>query len=356
MSYHAPLQLLDLIQSHRITAVIYVAAKLGIPDLLLEAPRRTEEIARSTGSNQAAITRLLYALCTIGICERTNGAAYSLTVLGTSLAESAQPSVKAWAIFEGEMLNKSWSGLLETIKTGKTAAELRGFVDSFDMMARSPENVHMFNRAMADLTRLVTADVVTAYDFSRFTHLLDVGGGSGELLGAVLMRYPHLRGAVFDLDRCSEVATNHLREIGCEDRATFIAGDFFESVPAVADAIILKSVIHDWNNERSQQILRNCRRAIPVDGTLLLAERLISDVPSIAADDRSHALSDLNMMRGPGGLERTSAQYEELLKSAGFQVVRVVPAGRFSVIEAKPAVTNGTHVRAYRTNIRQLAS
>jgi DNA-binding HxlR family transcriptional regulator len=342
MISHAPLQLLDLIQSHRVTAVIYVAAKLGIPDLLLEAPRMTEEIARSTGSNQAAITRLLYALCTLGICERTIGAAYSLTVMGTSLAESAQPSVKAWAIFEGEILYKSWSGLLDTIKSGKTAAELRGFIDSFDMMGRSPENVHIFNGAMADLTRLVTADVVAAYDFSGFTHLLDVGGGSGELLGAVLTRYPQLRGTVFDLERCTDAATNHLQEIGCENRATFIAGDFFESVPAVADAIILKSVIHDWNSERSQQILGNCRRAIPADGTLLLAERLISDVPTIAADHRSHALSDLNMMRGPGGQERTSAQYEELLKCAGFEVVRIVPAGRFSVIEAKPALTNGT--------------
>lgn len=337
MSSRAPLQLLDLIQSHRVTAVIYVAAKLGIPDLLVEAPRTTEEIARSTGSNQAAIARLLYTLCTIGICERTNGATYSLTVMGNSLAESAQPSVKAWAIFEGEMLYKSWFGLVDTIKSGKTAAELRGFVDSFDMMGRSPENVHIFNGAMANLTRLVTADVIAAYDFSKFTHLLDVGGGSGELLGAVLKRYPRLHGTVFDLERCADAATNHLKEIGCENRAAFIAGDFFESVPAVADAIILKSVIHDWNNERSQEILRNCRRAIPADGTLLLAERLISEVPTTAEDHRAHALSDLNMMRGPGGLERTPAQYEELLKDAGFEVVRIVPAGRFSVIEAKPA-------------------
>jgi len=234
------------------------------------------------------------------------------------------------------MLARSWSGMLETIMTGKTAAQLLGFDSSFDLMARAPENVRIFNAAMADLTGLVTADVLSAYDFSRVSHLMDVGGGSGELIGAVALRYPHLRATVFDLPRCAEAASAHLAHLGVGDRAGFLAGDFFESVPAAADAVILKSVIHDWDDRRSDKILQNCRRALPQDGTLLLVERLMPEQADNSGEHRSHAMSDLNMLRGPGGMERSEAQYRALLEQAGFRTTSVVAAGRFSVIEAEP--------------------
>ena len=131
--------------------------------------------------------------------------------------------------------------------TGKTAAQLLGLESSFDMMARAPDNVRLFNAAMADLTALVTTDVLAVYDFSRVSHLMDVGGGSGELIGAVARQYGHLRATIFDLARCADVASNHLTKMGVGDRASFLAGDFLESIPAIADAIILKSVIHDWD-------------------------------------------------------------------------------------------------------------
>ena len=234
------------------------------------------------------------------------------------------------------MLSRSWSGMLETIMTGKTAAQLQGFDNSFDLMARMPETVRTFNAAMAELTALVTADVLAAYDFSRISHLLDVGGGSGELIGAVAKRYGHISGTVFDLPRCEEAATAHLARLGVSDRANFQAGDFFESVPAAADSIILKSIIHDWNDARSCTILQNCRRAIPEAGTLLLVERLMPAVLGHDDEHKSHALSDLNMMRGPGGMERTEAQYRDLLGRTGFRINSIAPAGRFNVIEAKP--------------------
>jgi len=165
---------------------------------------------------------------------------------------------------------------------------------------------------------------------------MDVGGGSGELIGAVAKQYPRIHGTVFDLSRCAEAASDHLARMGVADRTSFRAGDFFESVPAIADAIILKSVIHDWNDQRSCVILQNCRRAIPENGTLLLVERLMSEAPAVSDDDKSHAMSDLNMLRGPGGMERTEAQYRDLLNKAGFRTMSVLPAGRFSVIEARP--------------------
>lgn len=334
----AAVALFDMIQSHRITAVIYVAAKLGIADRLASGPKSLDDLVEATGANRAALARLLTALLTIGICKPEEAEQYSLTETGAALANDAQPSCKAWAIFEGEMLSKSWNGLQETIMSGKTAAQLQGFDNSFDLMARVPENVGIFNAAMTSLTRLVTTEVLDVYDFSPISHLLDVGGGSGELIGAVLRRYPHLRGGVFDLARCSEAANSHLAQLGLADRATFLTGDFFASIPAIADAIVLKSVIHDWNDQRSCLILRNCRQALPQNGKLLLVERIMPAAPVVDELHRSHALSDLNMLRGPGGSERTEAQYRNLLGRTGFTVTSVTVAGRFAVIEAHPAI------------------
>ena len=337
MSSPAALKLLDLIQSHRITAVIYVAARLGIADRLSGGSKSLDDLAEATGANRTALARLLTALRAIGICEPDGAEQYTLTETGAALVGDAGLSFKSWAIMEGEWLSKSWNGMLATIMSGKTAAELQGFDNSFDLMARVPENVGMFNAAMTDMTRLVTADVLAAYDFSRVSHLLDVGGGSGELIGAVVARYPHMRGTVFDLARCADIATAHLARLGLADRAAFLTGDFFAAIPAIADAIILKSVIHDWDDQRSCVILQNCRRALPEDGTLLLVERMMPAIPDTSDLHRSHVLSDLNMLRGPGGMERTDGQYRDLLGKAGFHVTSVTPAGRFAVVEARLA-------------------
>jgi ubiquinone/menaquinone biosynthesis C-methylase UbiE len=331
------LRLFDLIQSHRVTAVIHVAVKLGIAELLRDGPRPLGELAKATGADERALGRLLTALSTIGICGQSGKDVYALTETGRGLDGAAEQSFKAWAIFEAEMLAKRWSGLLETVMTGKTAAELQGFTSSFELMGRTPQDVDKFNAAMAELTRLVTPAILRSYDFSGISHLMDVGGGSGELLGAIAQQYPTLRGTIFDLPRCAEAAGKHLRQIGVSDRVEFVPGDFFTSVPAVADAIILKSIIHDWNDTRSVSILRNCREALPDGGKLLLVERLMPEKPVATDDDMAHALSDLNMMRGPGGAERTRGQYQELIEQSGFALAAVHPAGRFNVIEARPA-------------------
>jgi O-methyltransferase domain/Dimerisation domain len=331
----AALKLFDLLQSHRVTAVIYVAAELGIAELLRDGARSLDDLTEATGADRDALGRLLTALSTVGLCSRVDANSYSLTEIGAALDGSAEKSFKAWAIFEGDMLFKSWHGMLETIMTGKTAAHLHGARNSFDLMARTPANVGIFNAAMADLTRFVTPDVLSAYDFGGIPRLMDVGGGSGELIGSVAGKYPHIRAIVFDLPRCEEAATLHLERAGVSERTSFTAGDFFETIPKLADAIILKSVIHDWNDERSSVILRNCRGALPKNGKLLLVERMMPDAPGTSDADRAHAMSDLNMLRGPGGLERTQQQYRHLLNESGFDPVAIFPAGRFSVIEAR---------------------
>jgi hypothetical protein len=166
-------------------------------------------------------------------------------------------------MFEGCMLARRWDGLLDSIMSGKTAAQLQDVDDNFDLMARTPEHVRIFNEAMTDLTRLVTHDLLQAYDFGTISHLMDVGGGSGELMGAVARAYSTIRGTVFDLPRCANAANQHFGRLGISDRIAFVAGDFFHSVPATADAIILKSIIHDWDDERGCIILKNCQKALP---------------------------------------------------------------------------------------------
>jgi hypothetical protein len=221
------------------------------------------------------------------------------------------------------------------VLTGKTPAERAGASSSFELMALSPERIAVFNAGMVDLTRLVTPEVLCAYDFSRIPHLMDVGGGTGGFVAAALKQHRHLRATVFDLKRCEDAALRHLREAGVSDRATFVAGDFFEGVPPSEGTILLKSVIHDWDDARSALILRNCRAALPRDGTLLLAERLMPETPTTSDEDRANIMSDLNMMCGPGGRERTQKWYGRLLGTSGFQLREIYPAGLFNVIEAR---------------------
>ena len=294
-----------------------------------------DELAELTKADTEALARLLSALSTVGICSLATEDRYSLTELGAGLDGAAEQSLKRLAIFEGEILTKSWAGMLESIMTGKTAAQLLGVGSSFDLMARDPENVRMYNAAMADVTRIVAPEILRVYDFSGISHLMDVGGGSGELIGAVAKRHPHLRATIFDLARCAESAADHLKRIGVSDRARFLVGDFFQTIPSIADAIVMKSVIHVWNDELSLSILRNCHQALPKTGTLLLVERLMPDLPTTTDADKEQALSDLNMLRGPGGRERTEKEYVQLLQESGFVHSATYPAGRFNIIEAK---------------------
>ncbi|MBH5396823.1 methyltransferase [Bradyrhizobium sp. CNPSo 4010] len=328
-------RLLDLIQSHRITALIYVAVKLELAESLRQGPKALDELARTLDADKGALRRFLNALVTLDLLSLDGPDSYSLTEIGATLDADAPCSLRNWTIFEVEMLARNWAGMIDTIKSGKTAAELRGFASSFDMMAQSPQNVDIFNAAMVDLTRSVTPSIVDAYDFGRFTRLLDVGGGSGELLTHIAKACPNLQGFVFDLARCEASARAHLVGQHIDDRVTFISGDFFHAIPAVADAIVLKSVIHDWDDNRSEVILTNCRKALPGTGTILLIERIMPDPPRATEEDRAHALSDLNMLRGPGGQERTITEFRELLARSGFEFTAAHPAGRFCLIEGR---------------------
>jgi hypothetical protein len=174
--------LYDLITSQRITAVIYVTAQLGIAEILVDGPKTADELAEGTGAHLRSLRRLLRCLSAIGICSQTEDQRFELTTIGGYLTRNANPSLKPWALFEGELLRRSWGGLLESIRTGKTATELEGFDDRFARLAQDPEAAQTFDEAMVALTGTVLPSVLSAYDFSGISRLIDVGGGYGQLM------------------------------------------------------------------------------------------------------------------------------------------------------------------------------
>ena len=324
----------DLVQSHRITAVIYVAAKLNLAEVLETAEKSAAELARLVSADERALRRLLVALSTIGVCKQIGRDRFCMTDLGRQLDQNANRSFKDWVLFEGELLVQSWAGLIDSVRSGKTASQIRGEGnDRYAAMANSPEVVGRFNAAMASLTRSLIPKIVETYDFSRPRVVMDIGGGSGELIGGVLLYNPRLKGIAFDLARCAAGARQHFEHLGIADRCRFIAGDFFETIPQGADTILMKSIIHNWDDDRSRIILRKSWDALPPGGKLILIERIMPELPVIGVQARECAMSDLNMLRGPGGFERAETEYRTLAASAGFAFARASGAGLFSLIE-----------------------
>jgi O-methyltransferase domain/Dimerisation domain len=334
--HSSPSTLMDLIAGHRVTAVIHVAAKLGLADLLTDGPRTAADLARLTDTHERSLLRLMRALCALGICTEAGDGKFGLTELGGYLAAKSERSVKAWALLEGDMLRAGWGQMIESIRTGKTASELAGASpERFEEMAKANASAAaLFNQAMVSGTRVQIAALLAAYDFAGIPTLMDVGGGLGELLSGILQKYPSMHGIVFDLPHCEDGALKNLAALGVADRCKFIGGSFFESVPVGADAIIMKYIIHDWNDQRCVQIFRNCHRALKPGARLLVVDRIMPTRLEAAPDHLAVALADLNMLRGPGGCERTEDEHRGLLARGGFRLNRIVPFGRTSVIEA----------------------
>ncbi|OAF11825.1 methyltransferase [Bradyrhizobium centrolobii] len=329
-----PASVHDLVQSHRITAVIYAAAKLNLAEAIGDEAKSVAELASLVSADESALRRLLVGLTTLGLCRQAARDRFAMTDLGRQLDETADPSFKDWVLFEGEMLAQSWSGLVDSVRTGKTAAQLRGDGgDRYAATSNEPEWTHRFNAAMVSLTRSIVPKIVAAHDFAAARVVMDVGGGTGELIGGVLHDNPHLEGVAFDLARCEAEAHAHFDRLAIVDRCRFAAGNFFEAVPGGADTILMKSILHNWKDDRCEVILRNCRDALPSGGTLIVIERIMPELATTENQDRSCAMSDLNMLRGPGGCERTEAEYRRLAVLAGFAFVRTTGIGAFSLVQ-----------------------
>ncbi|TYO62268.1 methyltransferase [Bradyrhizobium hipponense] len=329
-----PVSVYDLVQSHRITALIYAAAKLNLAEAIGADAKSAAELARLVDADESALRRLLVGLTTLGLCRHVDRDRFAMTDLGRRLDEIADPSLKDWVLFEGEMLLQSWSGLVESVRTGKTAAQLRGDGDDrYAAMSNTPQSTRLFNAAMVSLTRTLVPKIVTAYDFAAARIVMDLGGGTGELIGGVLRHNPHLQGIAFDLARCEAEARAHFDRLGIAGRCRFVAGSFFEAVPGGADTILMKSILHNWKDDRCETILKNCWNALPSGGALVVIERIMPESVTTDPQDRSCVMSDLNMLRGPGGCERTEAEYCRLAVLNGFALVGTTGIGSFSLIQ-----------------------
>lgn len=312
-----------------VTQAIYVAAELGIADSLGAGSRTAEELARETRTDSASLYRVLRALASVEIFREDGEGRFRLTPMGKLLGSDTPGSKRALAIMAGTEFYRSWGGLLSSVETGGPAFDEVFGKPFFRYMSDNPDRWRIYDDAMTGVHDSETKPVLDAYDFPSSGTIVDVGGGNGLALGAILRRHPRARGVLFDLPAVTGRAEMVLAGSGVSDRCRFVGGDFFESVPASGDAYLLRHVIHDWEDREAIAILRNCRDAMRAEGRVLVVETVI---PS-GNEPCFGKWLDL-MMLVVGGRERTREQYGELFSAAGLRVVRVVPtAHEVSVIE-----------------------
>jgi len=328
-------QLARLIEGYLTTQLLYVAAKLGVPDLLAQGPRSGTELAAAAGVHEASFVRVLRGLVLHGVLAEEDDGRFALTELGTLLRSDVPRSLRATAIGRGEMYYEPAAALLRALREGGTPFELVLGEPFFDHLARHPEHEAIFQGSMAGRSEREADDVVAAYDFTPFGRLVDVGGGQGILLSAILRSAPALQGVLLDLPAAIEDARARLGQDGHDGRFECVAGDFFVEVPTGADAYLLSRIIHDWEDEDARRILTMCRRATGDDGTLLLVEAIL---PDRVHDAPGAVQMDLLMFMFLGARERTAAEYEQLLAESGFRLTRIAPTrspAGLSVIEAR---------------------
>jgi len=321
------------------TQAIHVAAELRLADLLAEAPRTSAELASSVEADPSALHRLMQALSALDICRESADGRFELTALGDLLREDSPNSQRAWTIWWARYLWPVWGSLLYSVRTGESARKHLLGTDGFGHLEKDPEAAAIFYRMTVELTRLTAQFVLQAYDFSGLKRIADIGAGHGEMLAYVLRANPEASGILFDLPQAVEgaveaFARNHA---DLEGRCSFVSGDFFVLVPSGADAYMLKSVIHDWDNERSIRILSNCRQAMAEGSRLLLIEPVLPEHREASPLQATLSQHDLTMLVALGAQERTEAEFATLLKAAGLRLSRIVPAGPlYNVIESFP--------------------
>ena len=332
------MQLMQLIFPGAIAVqAIYVAAKLAIADQLEDGPMSSEDLALATQAHAPSLQRVLRALTTLGIFVEDAAGRFRQTDLSATLRQDHPASMRPWALMLGAPFVWEPSGdLYQTVLTGEPTFQRVHGTSFFEHLTTHPDDETVFNAAMgANALRAVEA-VVEAYDFSPFACIMDVGGGDGTLLHGILSANPQSRGVLFDQPAMVESATL-LRSGAMATRCECVEGDFFDAVPAGADVYILKSIIHDWEDQDALKILQNCRRAIPSNGRLLLIEGLMTS-PHNTPTSPSVAFTDLVMMALTTGWQRTETEFNALLQAAGFSLLRVIPtAGSSSIIESQPS-------------------
>ncbi len=327
------LALQQLIQGFQVTQCIYVAVKLGIPDLLKDGPRNCEELAQATTTHAPALYRLLRLLTAVGILTGGDARTFTLTPLGSYLQTGVAGSLRHTVLAYGETaMWQVWGALLHSVETGEPSYEDVFGLLNWEYRARHPEAGTLFDQFMTEWTAMIAPSVATTYDFSAIDTLVDVGGGHGQLLASLLQTHPTLHGVLFDLPHVVKGAPPLLAGTGVSERCEIVGGDVFIAVPAGYETYLLSRVIHDWDDECAIAILTRCHQAMKPQGHVLLVERVI---PSDKIPEPLVLQSDLHMLVATGGKERTEAEYRTLLSAAGFELSRIIPVlAPYNLIEA----------------------
>lgn len=319
-------QLARMADGYLTTQLLYVAAVLGVADALADGPRTAAELADRVDADPGVLHRLLRGLAAEEVLDEQADGQFTLTAVGQVLRADVPLSQRGVVLARGGLYYGALVGLLDAARRGGTPFEIVHGAPFFDYLATRPDEAAAFQASMSARLAREAAAVVAAHDFRRYRSLVDVGGGEGSLLAAILDAAPNLAGTLFDRPEVVEKAW-----------LLAVAGDFFVKVPPGADAYLLSRVIHDWDDEDAVAILRTCRRAMPDDGRLLLIEALS---PDRAVEHPTAVRFDLHMLTLVRGRERTEAEYAALLDAAGLrldQVVPVIPTTGLHLLEAHPA-------------------
>ena len=325
-----PQQLERMITGYCISQSIYSAAKLEIADQLTAGPRTAAQLAETTQTDADSLYRLLRALASVGIFAENAQGAFSLTPLAEPLRSDHPESKQACAIMNGEDQFRPWCEIIYSLQTGKPAYNKIWGKSVFEFLAENPEQAQIFDRAMTGIHGRGNDSILDAYDLTDTRVLADVGGGNGLHLAGILQANPHLHGLLFDVPHVVERAQSQIDQAGLSDRCQLIGGDFFQSLPQGPDAILLRHIIHDWNDEQSLRILKNCHAALPDGGKVLILESVIQ--PGNAPFWGKFV--DLIMLLVTGGRERTAEEFRLLYERTGFELTQIVPTSSdLSIVE-----------------------
>jgi len=327
-------RLLGMINANWMAQAIRCACVLGLPEELAYAPQRIERLAQATGCDADALHRLLRALVSIEVCAQPEPEVFALAPMGELLLDDAPQSLRAWALLVGGPHWQRWGELDLSVRTGHSQRRRAGAADGFDYLEGDAAMAALFHRAMVDLTRRIAPAVVRTITVPEGARIVDVGGGSGELLAHLLAAHPRSSGVLFDLEHALKDAPAVLERAALGDRCELVAGSFFDGVPAGGDLYLLKSVLHNWDDTRCIELLRQCALAMPRGSRLFAIERLLAERVGQSIQDRSIARSDLNMLISLSGRERGRADFERLFAAAGLTLTTVDAAGAdFHVLE-----------------------
>jgi SAM-dependent methyltransferase len=322
--------LFQMATAYWVSQAIYVAAKIGIADLLANGPQSSVALADATRSDAGSLFRLMRALSSVGVFSQVDTDSFDISGVGEALRSDVPGSLRQMVITIGEIHYQACGDLLHSVQTGLPAFTKAFGLNLFDYLNQNADDAVAFNRGMTNLSSLLAYAVLLAYDFSRISSFVDVGGGEGELSRRILELNPQMTGIVLDSSNAVEPERCAPRDGA---RCSYVTGNFLQSVPEGADAYLLSGVVHDWNDESAITVLANCRRAMNKNGRVLIIDMIVPETSSPSFSK----LLDLNMLVMTGGRERTSAEFQALLDAANLKIARIVPTmAPQSVIEAIP--------------------